>query len=131
MRPPRPVVTLARALLALALRTGGVRRPAPSLHAVPRIIAAREPLRLLHDLLARPGCHRRQRIPSSSCGTIRRRGWPVTAWCAVRTPSGGRQMEELLEEMDRTDFSAHCPHGRPVSRTASPCVNWKSRPSGR
>lgn len=26
-----------------------------------------------------------------------------------------RQMEDLLKEMDRTDFSAQCPHGRPVS----------------
>jgi len=30
-------------------------------------------------------------------------------------PLDRRQMEELLKAMDATDFSAHCPHGRPVS----------------
>ncbi len=28
-----------------------------------------------------------------------------------------RQIEQLLADMDRTGFSAHCPHGRPVSHT--------------
>mgnify|MGYP000882066595 CR=1 FL=1 len=28
-----------------------------------------------------------------------------------------RQIRQLLSDMDRTDFSAHCPHGRPVSHS--------------
>ena len=29
------------------------------------------------------------------------------------------EIHALFEQMDRTDFSAYCPHGRPVSRTLS------------
>jgi DNA mismatch repair protein MutL len=86
------------------------------LNAVPRIIAASEPLRLLHDLLAdlaaigASGSFEQVRddlLSRVACHSVVRGAHPLDR----------RQMEELLNEMDRTDFSAHCPHGRPVSHT--------------
>jgi len=86
------------------------------LHAVPRIIATREPLRLLHDLLAdlaaigASGSFEQLRddlLSRLACHSVVRGAHPLER----------RQMEELLKEMDRTDFSAHCPHGRPVSHS--------------
>lgn len=88
------------------------------LNAVPRIIAATDPLRLLHDLLAdlaaigASGSFEQLRddlLSRVACHSVVRGAHPLDR----------RQMEELLKAMDRTDFSAHCPHGRPVSHTIS------------
>lgn len=84
------------------------------LNAVPRIIATTDPLRLLHDLLAdlaaigASGSFEQLRddlLSRVACHSVVRGSRPLDR----------RQMEELLKAMDRTDFSAHCPHGRPVS----------------
>ena len=86
------------------------------LNAVPRITATTEPLRLLHDLLAdlatigASGSFEQLRddlLSRVACHSVVRGTHPLDR----------RQMEALLTEMDRTDFSAHCPHGRPVSHT--------------
>lgn len=86
------------------------------LNAVPRIIAASDPLRLLHDLLAdltaigASGSFEQVRddlLSRVACHSVVRGTHPLER----------RQMEALLTEMDRTDFSAHCPHGRPVSHS--------------
>ena len=86
------------------------------LNAVPRITATTEPLRLLRDLLAdlsaigASGSFEQLRddlLSRVACHSVVRGTHPLDR----------RQMEELLKEMDRTDFSAHCPHGRPVSHT--------------
>lgn len=86
------------------------------LNAAPRIIATREPLRLLHDLLAdlaaigASGSFEQLRddlLSRVACHSVVRGTHPLER----------RQMEALLTEMDRTDFSAHCPHGRPVSHS--------------
>lgn len=53
---------------------------------------------LLDDLLSRIACH-----------SVIRGAHPLNR----------QQIEALLHQMDRTDFAAHCPHGRPVSQELS------------
>jgi DNA mismatch repair protein MutL len=86
------------------------------LTAVPRIIADAEQLRLLRDLLAdlasigASGSFDQLRddlLSRVACHSVVRGARPLDR----------RQMDELLKDMDRTDFSAHCPHGRPVSHS--------------
>lgn len=84
------------------------------LHAVPRIVAGNDQLRLLRDLLADLAAIG----VSGSFDLVRDDLLSRVACHSVVRGSHAldrRQMEELLQAMDRTDFSAHCPHGRPVS----------------
>lgn len=86
------------------------------LNAVPHIVAATEPLRLLTDLLA-------DLAAIGASGSFDQVRDDLLSRVACHSVVRGahaldrRQMEELLKAMDRTDFSAHCPHGRPVSHT--------------
>jgi len=84
------------------------------INAVPRIVAEQDHCRLLRDLLAElaeqgSNAHfdqlRDELLARVACHSVVRGSHPLER----------RQMEELLRAMDRTDFSAHCPHGRPVS----------------
>jgi DNA mismatch repair protein MutL len=86
------------------------------LNAVPRMIADGEQLRLLRDLLAdlasigASGSFDQLRddlLSRVACHSVVRGAHPLDR----------RQMDQLLKDMDRTDFSAHCPHGRPVSHS--------------
>lgn len=86
------------------------------LNAVPRMVDAAEQVRLVRDLLAElatlgtSGSFEQVRddlLSRVACHSVVRGAYPLDR----------RQMEELLREMDRTDFSAHCPHGRPVSHS--------------
>lgn len=84
--------------------------------AVPQMIADAEQVRLLRDLLAdlasigASGSFEQLRddlLSRVACHSVVRGAHPLDR----------RQMDELLKDMDRTDFSAHCPHGRPVSHS--------------
>lgn len=84
------------------------------INAVPRIVADQNRCSLLRDLLAElmeqgSNAHfdqlRDELLARVACHSVVRGSHPLER----------RQMEELLRAMDRTDFSAHCPHGRPVS----------------
>lgn len=82
--------------------------------AIPRIAAGAAAASLLRDLLAGLA----QQGTSSAFDEIRDELLARVACHAV--VRGSRhldrvQIEALLQAMDRTDFSAHCPHGRPVS----------------
>jgi DNA mismatch repair protein MutL len=82
--------------------------------AVPRIASGRDHIGLLRDLLS----ELMEQGSSSSFELLRDELLARVACHSVvrgSHPLDRRQMEELLKEMDRTDFSAHCPHGRPVS----------------
>jgi DNA mismatch repair protein MutL len=82
--------------------------------AVPRIALGRDHIGLLRDLLS----ELMEQGSSSSFELLRDELLARVACHSVvrgSHPLDRRQMEELLKEMDRTDFSAHCPHGRPVS----------------
>ncbi|MCE1225017.1 MAG: DNA mismatch repair endonuclease MutL [Geobacteraceae bacterium] len=84
------------------------------INAVPRIVAEQEHCRLLRDLLAELA----EQGSSASFDQIRDDLLARVACHSVvrgTHPLDRRQMEELLKAMDMTDFSAHCPHGRPVS----------------
>lgn len=84
------------------------------INAVPRIVAEQDHCSLLRDLLAElteQGSNtlfdqiRDDLLARVACHSVVRGSHPLER----------RQMEELLRAMDSTDFSAHCPHGRPVS----------------
>ena len=84
------------------------------INAVPRITSGQDYVRLLRDLLAElmeQGSStafdqvRDELLARVACHSVVRGSHPLER----------RQMEDLLKQMDRTDFSAHCPHGRPVS----------------
>ncbi len=84
------------------------------INAVPRIVAEQDHCRLLRDLLAELA----EQGSSSSFALLRDDLLARVACHSVvrgTHPLEHRQMEELLKAMDATDFSAHCPHGRPVS----------------
>ena len=88
------------------------------INAVPRIVAEQDHCALLRDLLAELTEHgsssafdmvRDELLARVACHSVVRGSHPLDR----------RQMEELLKAMDATDFSAHCPHGRPVSHEIS------------
>jgi DNA mismatch repair protein MutL len=82
--------------------------------AVPRIVAGQDYVGLLRDLLA----ELKEQGSQSAFDQVRDNLLARVACHSVvrgRHPLERRQMEELLKQMDLTDFSAHCPHGRPVS----------------
>lgn len=84
------------------------------INAVPRIVSGQDSIRLLRDLLA----ELMEQGSSSAFDQVRDELLARVACHSVvrgSHPLDRRQMEELLRQMDRTDFSAHCPHGRPVS----------------
>lgn len=84
------------------------------INAVPRIVAEQDHCRLLRNLLAELA----EQGSSASFDLLRDDLLARVACHSVvrgTHPLDRRQMEQLLKAMDATDFSAHCPHGRPVS----------------
>ncbi len=84
------------------------------INAIPRIVQGQALIPLLRDLLAELETHG----SSSAFDQIRDDLLARVACHSVvrgTHPLDRRQMEQLLCTMDTTDFSAHCPHGRPVS----------------
>ncbi len=84
------------------------------INAIPRIASGQEYTVLLRDLLS----ELLENGSSSSFDVTRDELLARVACHSVvrgRYPLDRLQMEEMLKDMDRTDFSAHCPHGRPVS----------------
>ncbi|MEI6702689.1 MAG: DNA mismatch repair endonuclease MutL, partial [Deltaproteobacteria bacterium] len=82
--------------------------------AVPRVVAEKDSIRLVRDLLAdlvQLGTSAAfqdvldELLSRVACHSVVRGFHPLEA----------RQIAELLRSMDETDFSASCPHGRPVS----------------
>ena len=81
--------------------------------AVPRLVAMKEPLTLVRDILADL-----ERIGTSSAmnDAVESLLSSIACHSVIRGahPLEQRQIKELLCRMDRTDFAASCPHGRPV-----------------
>jgi DNA mismatch repair protein MutL len=84
------------------------------LSAVPRLVAEKDAIRLVRDILAdlvQLGASAAFRdvldelLSRIACHSVVRGLHPLEA----------RQIDELLRSMDETDFAASCPHGRPVS----------------
>jgi DNA mismatch repair protein MutL len=86
--------------------------------AVPRLIADRDAIRLVRDILADLS-----QLGTSAAfqdmldGLLSR----IACHSVVRGvhPLEARQIAELLRSMDETDFAASCPHGRPVSHVVT------------
>ncbi|CAH2030546.1 DNA mismatch repair endonuclease MutL [Trichlorobacter ammonificans] len=84
------------------------------LTAVPVLVADTDRVRLVRDLLEElTGLGKSSAFDSVLDDLLSR----IACHSVIRGahPLDRRQMEELLRRMDRTDFAAHCPHGRPVS----------------
>ncbi|MDD2853646.1 MAG: DNA mismatch repair endonuclease MutL [Desulfuromonadaceae bacterium] len=84
--------------------------------AVPRLAADSEPLLLLRDILADLEHLGTTAAFSDVLENLLSR---IACHAVIRGTHAleRRQIRELLESMDRTDFAASCPHGRPVSHT--------------
>jgi DNA mismatch repair protein MutL len=84
------------------------------INAVPQIIANSNVINLLRDILSELASNGSQTSFDVLVDDLLSR---IACHSVVRGRHqlDHRQMKELLKEMDRTDFSAHCPHGRPVS----------------
>jgi DNA mismatch repair protein MutL len=88
------------------------------LSAVPRITAHQDSISLIRDILADL-----ERIGTTSAFNDALEGLFSRIAChsVIRGVHSleHRQIRELLGNMDKTDFAASCPHGRPVSHTMS------------
>jgi DNA mismatch repair protein MutL len=86
--------------------------------AAPRIVARKNPLLLIRDILADL-----ERFGTSAAFTevldslLSR----IACHSVIRGVHllDNRQIRELLQQMDQTDFAASCPHGRPVSHVVT------------
>lgn len=84
--------------------------------AVPRLAIERDCIRLVRDLLGELS----QLGASSAFHDIQESLLSrIACHSVIRGPRmlEQRQIRELLQRMDETDFAASCPHGRPVSHT--------------
>lgn len=86
--------------------------------AVPRLIAQQNAVQLIRDVLADLERFATSAAFNDALESLLSR---VACHSVVRgTHSlGQRQIEELLHSMDKTDFAASCPHGRPVSHVVT------------
>ncbi|SNB45265.1 DNA mismatch repair endonuclease MutL [Geobacter sp. DSM 9736] len=84
--------------------------------SVPRLLADRDYLRSLRDILEELQSFGKSRAFSEVVEDILAR---IACHSVVRGshPLSEAQIRALLGQMDDTDFSATCPHGRPVFRT--------------
>ncbi len=84
------------------------------LSAVPRLVAEKEPALLIRDILAEL-----DQIGTSSAfnDVLESLLSRIACHSVIRGahPLESRQISQLLQSMDQTDFAASCPHGRPVS----------------
>jgi DNA mismatch repair protein MutL len=86
------------------------------LKGVPQMLAATEYLRILRDILEELGSLSRSRtftdiqediLARLACHSVVRGRRPLTM----------QEISALFKQMDETDFSSNCPHGRPVMQT--------------
>lgn len=88
------------------------------LSALPRLLGDRAPEPIIRDLIHELDAHGTNagfdEILSDICARI-------ACHSVVRgaRPLDREQVQQLLVAMDKTDFSGHCPHGRPVSHTVT------------
>ena len=84
--------------------------------ALPRVVADRDGLRLVRDIVAELAALGTSAAFDDSVDSLLSR---IACHSVVRGvhPLVGCQINELLRSMDETDFAASCPHGRPVSHT--------------
>lgn len=83
------------------------------LTAVPAVVAATDKKRLVHDLLEELTAVGKNSAFDTVVDELLSR---IACHSVVRGAHylEKRQIEELLRQMDETDFAAYCPHGRPV-----------------
>jgi DNA mismatch repair protein MutL len=86
--------------------------------AVPRLVVQIDPIILIRDILADL-----ERFGTSAAFTDALESILTRIAChsvirGVHTLEN-RQIRELLQQMDQTDFAASCPHGRPVSHVVT------------
>lgn len=84
------------------------------LSAAPRIVARKNPLLLIRDILADLDRFGTSAAFSDAVESVLAR---IACHSVVRGIHllENRQIRELFIQMDKTDFAASCPHGRPVS----------------
>jgi DNA mismatch repair protein MutL len=84
--------------------------------ALPRIAAGKDGIRLVRDIVAELAALGTSAAFNGSIDVLLSR---IACHTVVRGfhPLESRQINELLQAMDETDFAASCPHGRPVSHT--------------
>jgi len=84
--------------------------------ALPRVAAGKDGIRLVRDIVAELAA---LGISAAFDGSIDGLLARIACHSVVRGfhPLDSRQINELLQAMDETDFAASCPHGRPVSHT--------------
>ena len=86
--------------------------------AIPRLVAQKEPLLLIRDLLADLERFGTSAAFSDALESLLSR---IACHSVIRGTHTleQRQIRELLRQMDQTDFAASCPHGRPVSHVVT------------
>ncbi|MBW4054273.1 MAG: DNA mismatch repair endonuclease MutL [Proteobacteria bacterium] len=86
--------------------------------AVPRMIAQKEPILLIRDILADLERFGTSAAFNDALESLLSR---IACHSVIRGAHQleKRQIEELLYDMDHTDFAASCPHGRPVSHVVT------------
>lgn len=86
--------------------------------AVPRLIAQQNAVQLIRDVLTDLERFATSAAFNDALESLLSR---VACHSVVRGTHnlGQRQIEELLYSMDKTDFAASCPHGRPVSHVVT------------
>jgi DNA mismatch repair protein MutL len=84
--------------------------------AVPHITGGNNVMQLVRDILAELGQFGTNAAFQEALEALLAR---IACHSVIRGvhPLDGRQIAELLRNMDETDFAASCPHGRPVSHT--------------
>ena len=86
--------------------------------AVPRLVALKEPILLIRDILADLERFGTSAAFNDALESLLSR---IACHAVIRGahPLESRQIKELLYRMDHTDFAATCPHGRPVSHVVT------------
>jgi DNA mismatch repair protein MutL len=84
--------------------------------ALPRVAVGKDGIRLVRDIVAELAALGTSAAFDGSIDGLLAR---IACHSVVRGfhPLDSRQINELLQAMDETDFAASCPHGRPVSHT--------------
>jgi DNA mismatch repair protein MutL len=86
--------------------------------AAPRIVARKNPLLLIRDILADLMSFGSSAAFTEVLDNLLSR---IACHSVIRGVHllENRQIRELLLQMDQTDFAASCPHGRPVSHVVT------------
>jgi DNA mismatch repair protein MutL len=86
--------------------------------AAPRIVARKNPIQLIRDILADLERFGTNGAFTEVLDSLLSR---IACHSVIRGTHllENRQIRELLQQMDQTDFAASCPHGRPVSHVVT------------